>query len=115
MLTELQKKENDVPMSLALWFCIPIGALYYFAGRWLLRFFLGRYERRERRAAWLFGAFGALSIPLLYYSGLAGDAISVRFGRAVAGGLFAVVALGLIGPLLMTLMEGKWRMFGKDH
>ena len=104
-----------MPISLALWFCIPIGALYYFAARWLLRFFLGRYEQKERWAARLFGAFGTLSIPLIYWSGLIGDAISGRFGRAVAGGLFAVVALGLIGPLLMTLMEGKWRKFGKDH
>ena len=100
-------------ISLALWFCIPIGALYYFAARWLLRFFLGRYERNERRAARLFAAFGTLSIPLIYCSGLVGDAIKGRFGQAVAGGLFAVVTMGLIGPLLITLMEEKWRKFGR--
>jgi hypothetical protein len=104
-----------MPITYALLLCIPIGALYYFAARWLLRFFLGRYELKERRAACLFGAFGALSIPMIYCCGLVGDAVPGRFGQAVADGLFAVVALGLIGPLLMTLMEGKWRKFGKDH
>jgi hypothetical protein len=104
-----------MPLSLALWFCIPIGALYYFLARWLHRFLLGRYERRERRAAWLFGVIGALSIPLIYCSGLVGDAISGRFGQTIGEVLFAVVAVGLIGPLLMTLMEGKWRKFGKNH
>jgi hypothetical protein len=104
-----------MPISLALWFCIPIGALYYFVARWLLRFFLDRYEQKERKAARLFAAFGTLSITLIYCSGLVGDAISGKLGQAVAGGLFAVIALGLIGPLLMTLMEGKWRRFGRDH
>jgi Na+-driven multidrug efflux pump len=104
-----------VPINIALLFCIPIGILYYFAARGLIRFFLGRYEQKERRAACLFGAFGTLSIPLIFCSRLVGDAISGRFGRAVADGLFAVVALGLIGPLLKTLMEGKWRSFGSNH
>jgi hypothetical protein len=104
-----------MPINIALLFCIPIGLLYYFGARWLLRFFLGHYERKERRAAWLFGAFGALSIPLIYCSGLIGEAISGRFGQSVGEVLFAVAAVGLVGPLLMTLMEGKWRKFGKDH
>jgi len=104
-----------MPISYALLLCIPIGALYFFAARWLLRFFLGRYEQKERKGAWLFGAFGALSIPLIYCSGLVGDAISGRLGRAVAGGLFGVAAVGLTGPLLKTLMEGKWRSFGSNH
>ncbi len=104
-----------MPINIALLLCIPIGLLYYFGARWLVRFLLGRYERRERRAARLFGAFGALSIPLIYCSGLVGDAISGRFGQVVAGGLFAIVAMGLIGPLLKTLMEEKWRSFGDNH
>jgi Na+-driven multidrug efflux pump len=104
-----------MPINFALLFCIPIGILYYFAARWSLRFFLGRYEQKERRAARLFGAFGALSIPLIYCSGLVGDAVSGRFGQTIAGGLFAVAALGLVGPLLKTLMEGKWRIFDSNH
>ena len=104
-----------MPITLALWFCIPIGALYYFAARSLLRFFLGRYEQKERNAARLFGAFGALSLPLIYCFGLVGNSISGKFGHAIAGGLFGIVALALVSPLLMTLMEGKWKKFGKDH
>ena len=104
-----------MPIDFALLFCIPIGILYYFAARWSLRFFLGRYEQKERRAARLFGAFGALSIPLIYCSGLVGDAVSGRFGQTIAGGLFAVAALGLVSPLLKTLMKGKWRNFDSNH
>ncbi len=104
-----------MPISIALLFCVPIGLLFYSEARWLLRFFLGRYERKERRAARLFGAFGALSIPLIYCSGLVGSAISGKLGETVAGVLFSVAALGLIGPLLKTLMEGKWRSFGRNH
>jgi len=104
-----------MPISYALLLCIPIGLLFYFAARWLLRFFLGRCEQKERRAALTFGAFGALSIPLIYCSGLVGDAISGRLGRAVAGGLFGIAALALIGPLMKLLMEEKWRDFGKGH
>jgi hypothetical protein len=104
-----------MPISYALLLCIPIGALYYFGARWLVHIFLGRYHEKERRAALLLGASGTLSIPLICCSGLIGDAISGRFGRAIGGTLFAVVALGLMGPLLMILMEGKWRKFGKNH
>ena len=104
-----------MPINIALLFCIPIGILFYFAARWLLRFFLGRYEQKERRAALIFGAFGALSIPLIFCAGLVGDAIPGSLGRTVAGALFAVVALGLISPLMKTLMEGKWRSSVINH
>ena len=104
-----------MPISIALLLCIPLGLLFYFGARWLLRFFLGHYERKERMSARLFGAFGALSIPLIYYSGLVGDAIPGRLGKVVASGIFALIAMGLIGPFLMTLMEGKWRSFGRNH
>jgi hypothetical protein len=104
-----------MPISIALLFCIPLGLLFYFGGRWLLRYLLGRYEQKERRAALFFGAFGALSIPLIYCSGLIGDAIGGRLGVAVDGVLFAVAALGLISPLLKTLIDGEWRGVGQDH
>jgi hypothetical protein len=76
---------------------------------------LDNFEKKERRAALFFGAFGAFSIPLIYCSGLVGDAIGGRLGETVDGVIFAVAALGLIGPLLRTLMEGKWRSFGRHH
>jgi hypothetical protein len=104
-----------MPIFIALLLCIPLGFLFYFEARWLLRFFLGRYEQKERRAARLFGAFGALSIPLIYCTGLLGDAIPGRFGRTTAAGLFGVATMGLIGPFLKTLMDEKWRSFGRNH
>jgi hypothetical protein len=103
-----------MPINYALILCIPIGLLFYFGARWLLRFLLGRYEQKERRAALFFGAFGALSIPLIYCSGLVGDTIGGRLGETVDGVLFAVAALGLIGPLLKTLINGEWRGVARD-
>ncbi|MGA2753100.1 MAG: hypothetical protein ABSE53_04980 [Terracidiphilus sp.] len=104
-----------MPISIALLLGIPLGFLFYFEGRWLLRFFLGRYEQKERRAARFFGAFGALSIPLICCSGLIADAIPGPLGKAVSGGFFGIATIGLVGPLLKTLMEEKWRSFGGNH
>ncbi|MGO9324941.1 MAG: hypothetical protein ACLP07_10305 [Terracidiphilus sp.] len=104
-----------MPISYALLLCIPIGLLAYFEARWMLRFFLGRYEQKERKAAYCFAAFGALSVPLIYVSGIVGAAISGMFGTVVSGVLFGVVAMLLIGPLLWMLMERKWRSFGRHH
>jgi Na+-driven multidrug efflux pump len=104
-----------MPINFALLFCIPIGILYYFAARWLLRFFLRRYEQKERRAARLFALFGALSIPLIYCAGLVGNAIPGRFGKIIAAVLFAVAVAGFIGPLMKTLTEGKWKGIASNH
>jgi len=104
-----------MPINYALLLCIPIGLLFYFEARWLLRFFLGRYEHKERRAAYSFAAFGALSVPLIYVSGIIGDAISGRLGVVFAGLVFSAVAILLMSPLLKMLLAGKWRSFGKNH
>jgi hypothetical protein len=96
-----------MPISLALLFCIPIGLLFYFEARWLIRYFSGRFEQKERRAARLFGIFGVLLIPLIYCSGLIEHEFPGRFGKPIAIGLCAVVFLGLFGPALATLNERK--------
>jgi hypothetical protein len=104
-----------MPINYALLLCIPIGLLFYFTAVGLLHLFLGRYEQKERRAAYCFAAFGVLSVPLIYVSGIVGNAISGAVGTVVSGVLFGVIAMLLMGPLLRLLLEGKWRTFGKNH
>ena len=104
-----------MPINYALLLCIPIGLLFYFGAVGLLHFFLGRYEQKDRAAAYLFAAFGALSIPLIYCTGILGDTIPGQYGRTIAGGLFGLIAVLLIGPLLRKLIEEKWRTVGKNH
>jgi hypothetical protein len=62
-----------MPISIALLFCIPIGFLFYFMARFLLRSWFCRYEWRERRAACVWGAFGALIIPAIWIAGCLED------------------------------------------
>ncbi|MGA2167655.1 MAG: hypothetical protein ABSG62_05545 [Terracidiphilus sp.] len=95
-----------MPISLALLLCIPIGFLFYFEARWLIRYALGRYEQRERRAARLFGVFGASLIPSMYCFGIIEEAFPGRLGKTIAIGFF-VVAWGLVGSIFATLNERK--------
>jgi hypothetical protein len=96
-----------MPISIALWFGIPIGFLFYFEARWLLRFFLGRYERKERLAARFFGAFGVSLIPLVFCSGLIEHAFPGRLGEILAMGFFMVVGWGFWGMFIATVNEGR--------
>jgi hypothetical protein len=58
-----------MPISYALLLCIPIGFVFFLLARFLLRFVMGHYERPERRAALIFGFFGALLIPTIWVGG----------------------------------------------
>ena len=75
-----------MPISIALLLCIPIGLLSYFEARRLIRNWSGCYELRERKAAYLFGVFGALLIPLIYCSGNIEAALPGALGKAAAAG-----------------------------
>jgi branched-subunit amino acid permease len=94
-----------MPINYALLLCIPIGLLAYFEARWMSRFLLGRFEERERRAAWLVGAYGALIVPLIYICGVAGDTLSGRIGKFVGPVLFALISLVFVGPMFRVLFE----------
>ena len=96
-----------MPITIALLFCAPIGLLMYFEVAWLMRHIVGRYEDRERRAARLFGVFGALLIPLIYCFGRIEGAFPGRLGETLATGLLLVVAWPLVWLLFKTLAEGK--------
>jgi hypothetical protein len=82
-----------MPISIAILLCIPIGLLFYFGARWGIRYASGRYELRERKAARLFGVFGALLIPLVYFFGRIEDALPGTLGKSIAIGFFMIVAL----------------------
>jgi len=96
-----------MPISIALLLCIPIGFAFYYEARWLIRYFLGRYELRERRAARLFGVFGGLLIPMIYCFGLIEDALPGRLGKTAAIGFFMVATMGLVAPMFASLNKGK--------
>jgi peptidoglycan/LPS O-acetylase OafA/YrhL len=96
-----------MPISIGLLLCLPIGILFFFEARWLIRYAVGRYEQRERRAARIFGIFGASLIPLMYCFGRIEGAFPGRLGKAIAMGFFMVVICGLVLPTLATLEERK--------
>jgi hypothetical protein len=96
-----------MPISYALLLCIPIGLLFYLEARWLIRYLLGRYEKRERKAACLFGAFGASLVPLINCFRLIEDALPGRLGTTIASGFFMVAAMGLVGTIFAILNNGR--------
>jgi hypothetical protein len=100
------RKGDDVPISIGLLLGIPIAFLFFFEARWLIRYASGRYELRERRAARLFGVFGALLIPLIYCFGLIEDAFPGRLGETIAVGSFAIIG-GLVALIFTTMNKGK--------
>jgi hypothetical protein len=87
-----------LPIPIALLLCIPIGFLFYFEARLLIRYCLGRYEQREPKAARLIGVFGALLIPLVYCFGLIEDSFPGNLGKATAVGFFWVASGGFSSP-----------------
>lgn len=97
-----------MPFSVALLFCIPIGLLFWIEARWFFRRFLNRYELRERRAASVWGLFGALLIPVIYAYGLIQEAFPGIAGKAVATGFVVVVGLGIFSPIFAILAKEKW-------
>jgi hypothetical protein len=96
-----------MPISIALLFCIPIGILFYFEGRWLIRYAFGRFEQRERRAACFFGVLGASLIPLIFCFGLIEHVFPGRLGETMAIGFFVAAFWALVGPIFANLIERK--------
>lgn len=94
-----------MPINYALLLCIPIGLLAYIEARWMVRYVLGKYEARERRAARLVGIYGALIIPLIFVCGLAGNSLSGRTGKIITPVLFALISAGFVGPVFRVLFE----------
>ena len=92
-----------MPISIALLLCIPIGFLFYLEARWLTRYLFGRFELRERKAARLFGVFGALLIPIIYCFGLIEYSFPGKLGKAIAFGFLWVATMGIFGPIFVIL------------
>jgi hypothetical protein len=70
-----------MPDLIVLSFSIPLGVLFFFQTRWLIRLLVGRYEKAERRVARYFGLFGASLIPLVYGTRLIEDAVPGGVGK----------------------------------
>ena len=104
-----------MPIWSAPLLCIPVGLLFYFEARWLIRYCLGRYEQKERKAARLIGAYGALFIPIIFGFGSIERAIPGRVGELTAYGFFVAVSCGFAFAVIASLNEGKELADGKDH
>jgi hypothetical protein len=105
-----------MPISIALLLCVPIGFLFYFEARWLIRYCLDRYESRERKAARICGCFGASLIPLIYCFGLIEREFPGMAGELFATGFFMVASWGFAGPVIATLNKGrKFEGDARDH
>jgi hypothetical protein len=98
-----------MPITYALLLCLPIGLLFYFEARWLIRYLLGRYKEKERRAALFFGIFGALLIPLIYCFGHIEDESPGSAGKAIAAGFFVAVSWVLAYPFFKTCLKESKR------
>jgi hypothetical protein len=98
-----------MPDLIVLLFSIPLGLLFFFQTRWLIRLLLGRYEKEERRVARLFGVYGTLLIPLVYGIGFIEDAFPGRLGKTLAVGLFAADCLLIAWPSFALGMKESRR------
>ncbi len=96
-----------MPISIAFLLCVPIGFLFYFEARWLIRYCLGRFESREHRAARICGFFGASLIPLIYCFGLIEQELPGRIGEFLAMGFFMVASSGFLGAVIAILGKGR--------
>lgn len=96
-----------MPISIALFLCMPSGFLAYVEARWLIRYFFGRFESRDRKAARICGFFGASLIPLLYCFGLIEQQFHGKLGENLAMGFIMVVSWGFAGPVVAILTKGK--------
>jgi hypothetical protein len=96
-----------MPISIALFLGIPIGAVFYFEARWLIRYVSGHYEQRERKAARIMGVFGALLVPIIYCIGTIEEAVPGSLGKTLAFGFIAVATWGTFGSMLLILSKGK--------
>lgn len=96
-----------MPISLALLLCIPIGILFYFEARWLVRKFASCGEQMQRRIARTWGIFGAMLIPLIYCFGMIESAISGTLGKVLASGFFMIAGLVLLNPVVMARNKGN--------
>ncbi len=85
-----------MPINVALLLCIPIGFLFYFEARWLLRYTVGHYERKERKVARVLGVFGGLLIPAIYCFGRLGATFPGRVGEMFTIGLWMLFCLAVM-------------------
>jgi len=96
-----------MPISIALFLGIPIGLLFYFEARWLIRYWTGRYESPEHKAARICGFFGLSLVPLIYCFGFIGQEFPGRIGEILAIGFFMIASLAFAGPVIAILSKGK--------
>jgi hypothetical protein len=103
----IAERRDGMPISIALLLGIPIGLLFCFEARWLIRYAFDRHARRERITARFCGVCAALLIPLVCCFGLIEGALPGRLGMVVANGTIVVDMLPLVGSIFATPNERK--------
>ena len=81
-----------------------------FRSRLSVRYWFGHYERQERRAACVWGAFGALIIPAIWIAGCLEDKYPGRLGKMMGTGIwlaFMFIIYEFIRRIYATQREGK--------
>jgi len=96
--------------QIVLLFSVPVGFLFFFQARWLVRLLLRRYEREERMLAVFFGIYGALLIPLAYGVKFIEGAFPGRLGKVLAAGLFAADCLLIAWPSFVLGIKESRRL-----
>jgi len=85
-----------MPISYALLLCIPIGLVFFLIARFCLRYLMGHYERSERRAALIFGLFGALLIPTIWIGGCLDEEFPTFLRMGISQLMFLVEGLAIV-------------------
>ncbi|HVC47362.1 MAG TPA: hypothetical protein VND90_08955 [Terracidiphilus sp.] len=69
--------------------------MFYYEGRWLIRWSKGRFEWKERRAAVTYAVFGGLIIPIIYFAAILGEEFSGELEKMFAAWYSIVVGAGV--------------------
>jgi hypothetical protein len=93
-----------MPISYALLLCIPIGFVFFLIARFLLRYVMGHYERR---AALIFGFFGALFIPIIWISGCLEEEFPTISGSVISTVLLSVEILVIAELIRRSYTKNK--------
>jgi hypothetical protein len=96
-----------MPISYALLLCIPLCFIFFLIASVCLNYLIGHYERPERRAALIFGLFGALLIPHIWIIGCLEEAFPTILGTVLSYLLFLTELLFIAEIIRRTYAKSR--------